>query len=32
VALNVEAAELIGDALGVEFLKRGAAEILADEA
>jgi hydroxymethylbilane synthase len=31
-APNVEAAEAIGDALGVEFLKRGAAEILADEA
>jgi porphobilinogen deaminase len=31
-APNMEAAEAIGDALGVEFLKRGAAEILADEA
>jgi hydroxymethylbilane synthase len=30
-APNVKAAEAIGDALGVEFLKRGAAEILADE-
>src|SRR6202521_1041544 len=29
---NVEAAEAIGDALGAEFLERGAAEILADEA
>ncbi|HEY1437999.1 MAG TPA: hydroxymethylbilane synthase, partial [Casimicrobiaceae bacterium] len=31
-APDVESAEAIGDALGVEFLKRGAAEILADEA
>ena len=32
VAANVKAAEVIGDALGAEFLKRGAAEILADQA
>jgi hydroxymethylbilane synthase len=31
-ALNVHAAQAIGDALGVEFLQRGAAAILADEA
>ena len=31
-APNVKAAEAIGDALGVEFLKRGAAQILAEEA
>ena len=31
-AASVEAAQSIGDALGAEFLKRGAAEILADEA
>jgi hydroxymethylbilane synthase len=29
---NVRAAQAIGDALGAEFLQRGAAEILADEA
>jgi hydroxymethylbilane synthase len=31
-AANATAARAIGDALGAEFLKRGAAEILADEA
>jgi hydroxymethylbilane synthase len=31
-ATNATAAQAIGDALGAEFLKRGAAEILADEA
>jgi hydroxymethylbilane synthase len=31
-AANVQAAQAIGDALGAEFLERGAAEILADEA
>jgi hydroxymethylbilane synthase len=31
-AVNVQAAEAIGNALGAEFLLRGAAEILADEA
>jgi len=31
-AANTAAAQAIGDGLGAEFLKRGAAEILADEA
>jgi hydroxymethylbilane synthase len=31
-AANVQAAESMGDALGVDFLERGAAEILADQA
>jgi len=31
-AANAQAAESIGDALGVDFLERGAAEILADQA
>jgi hydroxymethylbilane synthase len=31
-AASVQAAEAIGDTLGAEFLRRGAAEILADEA